>query len=93
MHYYQEGERVSHKGIDVSRYQDEIDLEKVADDEVEYAFIRLGIRGYTEGEIIEDETFQDNIRGALENDIDVGVYFFYPGAQRGGGRRGSGVRD
>ncbi len=76
MHYYQEGERVSHKGIDVSRYQDEIDWEKVADDEVEYAFIRLGIRGYTEGEIIEDETFQDNIRGALENDIDVGVYFF-----------------
>lgn len=76
MHYYEEGERVSHKGIDVSRYQDKIDWEKVADDEVEYAFIRLGIRGYTEGEILEDETFRNNIRGALENDIDVGVYFF-----------------
>ncbi len=76
MHYYEDGERVSHKGIDVSKYQDEINWEKVASDEVEYAFIRLGIRGYTEGEIIEDETFQDNIEGALENDIDVGVYFF-----------------
>lgn len=76
MHYYEEGERISHKGIDVSRYQDKIDWEKVAGDEVEYAFIRLGIRGYTEGEILEDETFRDNIRGALENDIDVGVYFF-----------------
>lgn len=76
MHYYEEGERVSHKGIDVSRYQDKIDWEKVASDDVEYAFIRLGIRGYTEGEIIEDETFQDNIKGALGNDIDVGVYFF-----------------
>lgn len=76
MHYYEEGERVSHKGIDVSKYQDKIDWEKVASDEVEYAFIRLGIRGYTEGEIIEDETFEDNIKGALKNDIDVGVYFF-----------------
>ncbi len=76
MHYYQDGERVSRKGIDVSRYQDKIDWSKVADDEVEYAFIRLGIRGYTTGEILEDESFQRNIEGALKNDIDVGVYFF-----------------
>lgn len=76
VHYYEEGERISRKGIDVSRYQDKIDWEKVADDEVDYAFVRLGIRGYTEGEILEDETFQTNIEGALKNDIDVGVYFF-----------------
>ncbi len=76
IHYYEEGERISRKGIDVSRYQDKIDWEKVASDEVDYAFIRLGIRGYTEGEILEDETFQTNIKGALKNDIDVGVYFF-----------------
>ena len=76
IHYYEEGERISRKGIDVSRYQDKIDWEKVASDEVDYAFIRLGIRGYTEGEILEDETFQRNIEGALKNDIDVGVYFF-----------------
>lgn len=76
MHYYVDGERASRKGIDVSRYQDKIDWEKVAADEVDYAFIRLGIRGYTEGEILEDETFERNINGALKNDIDVGVYFF-----------------
>lgn len=76
MHYYVDGERASRKGIDVSRYQDKIDWEEVAEDEVDYAFIRLGIRGYTEGEILEDETFETNISGALKNDIDVGVYFF-----------------
>ncbi|MCM1268509.1 MAG: glycoside hydrolase family 25 protein [Bacteroidales bacterium] len=76
MHYYEDGERISHKGIDVSRYQDAINWSRVADDEVEYAFIRLGIRGYTTGEIMEDESFQRNIEGALKNDIDVGVYFF-----------------
>lgn len=76
MHYYENGERASHKGIDVSKYQESINWKKVADDEVEYAFIRLGIRGYTEGEILVDDNFQENMEGALENDIDVGVYFF-----------------
>lgn len=76
MNYYENGEKISHKGIDVSRYQGKIDWEKVAEDDVEYAFIRLGIRGYTEGVILEDETFEDNIKGARRNDIAVGVYFF-----------------
>ncbi len=76
MNYYENGNVISHKGIDVSRYQEKINWEKVADDEVEYAFIRLGIRGYSTGEILEDSTFQANIKGALDNDIDVGVYFF-----------------
>ena len=76
MNYYENGEKISHKGIDVSRYQGSIDWEKVARDDVEYAFIRLGIRGYTEGAIQEDETFEDNIVGARRNNIDVGVYFF-----------------
>lgn len=76
MHYYEDGERISHKGIDVSRYQGRIDWEKVAEDDVEYAFIRLGIRGYTEGAIQEDEQFEANMKGARRNDIGVGVYFF-----------------
>lgn len=76
MHYTQNGEVISHKGIDVSKYQGEIDWEKVAEDDVEYAFIRLGIRGYTKGEILEDENFEDNIKGARRNNIDVGIYFF-----------------
>ncbi len=76
MEYYENGEKISHTGIDVSKYQGDIDWEQVAGSGVEYAFIRLGIRGYTKGEIQEDETFEDNIEGAREHDIDVGVYFF-----------------
>ncbi len=76
MGYYDNNGRISHKGIDVSKYQEEIDWEEVASDDVEYAFIRLGIRGYTKGEILKDDNFEDNIKGALRNDIDVGVYFF-----------------
>ena len=76
MNYYDNGQWISRKGIDVSKYQEEIDWELVAGDGVEYAFIRLGLRGYTKGEIQEDENFKDNIKGALNNDIGVGVYFF-----------------
>lgn len=74
---YVDGEEtVSHKGIDVSKFQGQIDWESVRDDGVEYAFLRLGIRGYTTGEIVLDETFEENVEGALEQDINVGVYFF-----------------
>lgn len=74
--YYEDGELISHKGIDVSKYQEKINWKKVAQDDVEYAFIRLGIRGYTEGEIKKDDTFEANINGALDNGIDAGIYFF-----------------
>ena len=69
-------EVISRKGIDVSRYQGKIDWEEVASDGVEYAFIRAGIRGTTEGKLTEDERFADNIEGALENNIHAGIYFF-----------------
>ncbi len=74
---YVSGEEViSHKGIDVSKFQGEIDWKSVKNDGVEYAFIRLGIRGYTSGEIVLDESFEENVTGALEEDMHVGVYFF-----------------
>ncbi len=76
LEYVMDGEVVSKKGIDVSRYQEKIDWEKVAGDGVDYAFIRLGIRGATEGKLILDERYEDNMEGALENGIRTGVYFF-----------------
>lgn len=76
MEYYEDEQMISHKGIDVSKYQENIDWEKVSKDGVEYAFIRLGIRGYKEGVISEDERFEYNINEALNNNVAVGVYFF-----------------
>ncbi len=76
LEYFVDGQVASKKGIDVSRYQENIDWKKVAGDGVEYAFIRLGIRGASEGKLVLDSTYEDNMKGALRNDIDVGVYFF-----------------
>ncbi len=74
--YQKDGEVLTKKGVDVSKYQGEIDWEAVKNDGVDYAIIRVGIRGYSEGGILEDEFFRQNIEGAIANDIPVGVYFF-----------------
>ena len=67
---------LSKKGIDVSRHQGDIDWRAVAGDGITYAFIRVGYRGNTGGALVEDEFFKDNIKGALDNGIQVGVYFY-----------------
>lgn len=64
------------RGIDVSEHQANIEWQAVAEDGVEFAVIRAGYRGYSKGGLYEDEYFKQNIEGALENGIKVGVYFF-----------------
>ena len=64
-------------GVDVSYYQGEIDWEKVKAAGIEFAMIRLGYRGYgAEGKLVEDEMAFENLEGALDAGLQVGVYFF-----------------
>ena len=70
------GNKASVRGIDVSKYQGRIDWKKVSEAGVEFAIIRLGYRGMNEGTLEMDPYFEANIKGATENGIDVGVYFF-----------------
>lgn len=64
------------QGVDVSYYQGEIDWAAVAASGVEFAMIRAGYRGYTDGDITEDERFRENAQGALNAGLRVGLYFF-----------------
>lgn len=63
-------------GIDVSAHQGVINWAKVKESGVEFAMIRVGFRGYTEGKIYEDKYFKSNINGAIANGIRVGIYFY-----------------
>lgn len=63
-------------GIDVSKWNKEIDWDKVKKAGVEYAIIRVGYRGSSTGALVEDPYFEKNIRGAIASDVPVGVYFF-----------------
>lgn len=63
-------------GVDVSWHQHEIDWKQVASSGIDFAYIRLGRRGYTEGGLFEDDYFEDNYRGASQNGLKLGVYFY-----------------
>lgn len=71
-----EGDAPSLVGVDVSSYQQDIDWQAVAAAGVDFAIIRVGLRGYAYGNIVEDAHFRQNIEGALAAGLDVGVYFF-----------------
>lgn len=63
-------------GIDVSYHQGEIDWQQVAEDGISFAILRAGFRGYTAGSLNEDELFSQNLQGAMQAGLEVGVYFF-----------------
>ncbi len=74
---YDDGTTTATLGIDVSKYQGDIEWDKVAADGIDYAIMRLGYRGYgSEGNIVLDEYFHQNMEGAIAAGIPVGVYFF-----------------
>lgn len=63
-------------GIDVSKWNKTIDWDEVKDAGIEFAIIRCGYRGASSGALILDPMYEQNIRGAIEAEIPVGVYFF-----------------
>ncbi len=75
---YLDGDQVvSHKGIDVSKHQGKIDWNLVAQDGVEFAILRIAYRGYGEsGKLVEDEYYEQNVKGAINAGIKVGVYIY-----------------
>lgn len=64
------------QGIDVSKWQGDIDWDKVKGAGIEFAIIRAGYRGSVTGSLVEDPYFVTNMKGASASGIPVGVYFF-----------------
>lgn len=60
------------RGIDVSRHQKTIDWKKVAADNVQFVYIKA-----TEGATYQDPMFRENIEGAQEAGLLVGVYHYF----------------
>ena len=70
---------VRHVSVFCRRYQTaasvrEVDYAKA--DGVEFAMVRIGLRGYGSGSIMEDAFYAQNIDGAMAAGIETGVYFF-----------------
>lgn len=76
MQYYEEGQKVSYVGTDVSKYQEYVDFNKVKKAGIEFVMLRVGARGYGSGQLLLDDYFADNIKNAADAGLSIGVYFF-----------------
>lgn len=64
-------------GVDVSKFQGDVDWKKLKAGGIEFAFTRLAYRGYGEaGGIVEDTFALTNLEEASEAGIKIGGYFF-----------------
>ena len=64
-------------GLDVSKYQSEIDWEQVKEAGFSFVMIRVGYRGYgTAGTMRPDEMAEIHYQGAKEAGLMIGAYFF-----------------
>ena len=63
------------KMIDVSEFQGSIDWGKVKADGIKSVIIRVGGRGGEKGNIYDDTRFFENMRGAYNAGLSVGIYF------------------
>ena len=75
-HVNDEGEIDSWFGIDVSAWNGDINWKKVAADGVDFAIVRVGGRFIMSTGIYDDSKAVENIMGAYEAGIPVGVYFY-----------------
>ncbi len=86
LHYTVDGVEKGELMLDVSQFQGDVDWQAVAGYGIKKVMLRAGYRGYESGKLMEDEKFRQNIEGALEAGIEVGVYFFSQAISEAEGR-------
>lgn len=67
---------VNVKGIDVSKWQGDIDWKKVKAAGIEFAMLRLGYGSSDGNSCGLDSSFEKNVAGAVAAGVDIGCYFY-----------------
>ena len=63
-------------GIDVSKWQGDIDFKKIRESGAEFVMIRIGYQDGFDGDYIMDPYFKQNMEKAKENNLKIGIYFY-----------------
>ena len=79
--YYFDADGVLQKGktfgVDVSKYQKNIDWEQIKKAGVSFVIVRIGYRGYgASGALVLDPMFEEHFTNVKNAGLKVGVYFF-----------------
>ncbi len=71
-----EGNKISHLGVDLSYHQENVNWDELAASGIEFVMLRCGYRGYSEGGLVKDEKFDEYAKACNDRNIPLGVYFF-----------------
>lgn len=63
-------------GVDISKWQEEVDFKKLKESNVEFVMLKLGGQKKKGSKLELDPTFKSNIEEALKEKFKVGVYFY-----------------
>ena len=75
--YYENGQKISHLGIDLSEFQGDVDFAAMKEAGVEFVMLRIGGRYYgDDGVLYTDKNFDTNYDKAKAAGLKVGAYFF-----------------
>ena len=73
---YKDNKREAIRGVDLSKYNGDVDFGKLKDNGIKFAMLRLGSRGYGTGKITLDEKFVEYAQNAQVAGIQIGAYFY-----------------
>lgn len=73
---YEDENYTIRQGLDISRHDGIIDWKKVKEQGYDFIILRAAWRGYQTGIMHTDENFHENIKGAIAEGFDIGVYVF-----------------
>ena len=75
--YYQDGEKISHLGADLSEYQGDVDFSAMKNAGLEFVMLRIGGRYYgDDGQLYTDNAFDRYYEQAKAAGLKIGAYFF-----------------
>lgn len=76
MKYYDKGTAISHLGVNLNKNSGNVDFDKLKSAGVEFVMIRLGARGYQNGQISIDDKYAEYIQEAENAGLKVGLTFY-----------------
>lgn len=72
----EDGVLIEESGVNVSSRNGNIDWQKVGTERLDFAMIRCGYRGSSEGMLVQDARCEENIAGARKAGMNVSIWFY-----------------
>ena len=63
-------------GVDISKWQKEVDFKELKKQGIDFVMLKIGGQSKIGGELEIDPMFYNNLKEVINNDIQVGIYFY-----------------